>query len=308
MTELLWIPVTLAAAFFQIVRTALQKRLKSGLDDLTITWIRYGYALPLVWLYGWMFAEGALREHAIGWDFLAMCLAGGIAQIYGTVFLLGMFSHRNFAVSTTFAKTEGFQIAVLGVFFVSEELSPLGWIGVFVGTMGGFTMVLARAGMSPAEWRSSLLSRMAALGTLSGTCFAATATLIRSAFETLDASDGVAGNLGNFEGSAAVLAVMVTIQTAMLGLWIAARNRRAFATMLRQGWMPATVGATSFAGSALWFAAFSLTHPAYVKTLANIELPLALLVGSRFFKESHSAAECIGIALTVAGVIVVLYA
>ena len=308
MTEWLWVPVTLAAALFQLVRTALQKRLKSDLDDLTITWIRYGYSLPLVWLYGWLLASQALESHSPSWQFYAMCLTGGITQIFGTVFLIGMFSHRNFAVSTAFAKTEGIQIALLGVFFISEDLSLAGWIGVLVGTAGVFALVVARSGLAVMHWKSLLGSRMALTGTLSGTCFAATSMLIKNAFEALDASDGIVGNLGHFQGSSAVLLSMVTIQAVLLGAWIAARNREAFGRMLRQKWVPAAVGITSFMGSALWFAAYALTHPAYVKTVSNIELPLAILIGSRFFGERHSWGEYAGIFLTVVGVTVVLYA
>ncbi len=306
--ELLWIPVTLGAAVFQIIRTALQKRLKDQFDDLSVTWIRYGYGLPFVWAYAGLFATQAIEGHSLDIRFLALCLTGGITQIFGTILLIGMFSHRNFAVSTTFAKTEGVQIALLGILFVSEPLSLPGWLGVLVGTCGVVTMSVARSQLQPRDWLSSLFSRTACMGIISGTCFAATALAIRNGYETLDASDGVAGNLGVFHGSAIILCVMVTMQTVALGLWIAARKPSAFGRMFRASRMPLAVGVTSFAGSALWFSAFSLAHPAYVKTLANIELPLAIIVGARFFKERHTFMEYIGIVLTMLGVTAVLYA
>lgn len=308
MADFLWIPVTLAAAFFQIVRTALQKRLKSDLDDLSVTWVRYGFALPLVWAYGLLLIPDAMREHGLTASVWAMCLAGGISQIFGTVFLLGMFSHRNFAVSTTFAKTEGIQIAVLGVFLLSEQMTPLGWVGVVAGTTGVLVMIVARSGEIPGGWPSALLSRMALLGTLSGTGFALTALMIRNAFEAIDATDGVVGNLSALSGSATVLTLMVSMQAALLGAWLAYARRETFGKMLRQGWITPAVGVTSFVGSALWFAAFSLAHPAYVKTLSNIELPLAVLVGSRFFKERHNAKEYAGMVITAVGITAVLYA
>ena len=49
---MLWIPLTLAAAFFQNLRSALQRQLKSELSDLGAASVRFLYALPfaLVWL------------------------------------------------------------------------------------------------------------------------------------------------------------------------------------------------------------------------------------------------------------------
>lgn len=308
MTDLLWVPVTLAAAVFQVTRTALQKRLKSRLDDVTVTWARYVYALPLVWVYAAAVAADAMDSHSVSEPLLWLCLAGGIAQIFGTVLLVGTFSHRNFAIGTTFAKTEGVQIAILGAWLVSVPIGPVGWAGVLVGAAGVILMVVAHAGIRARELAASLGSRAAWMGLASGACFALTALTIRNGHELLDSSDGIAGNLGAFPGSAVVLCVMVTIQTAVLGAWLLARRPRAVREMLRAGWVPPAIGATGFAGSVFWFAAFAMAHPAYVKTLANVELPLAVLVGARFFGERHNRKEHAGMALTFAGVTVLLWA
>lgn len=308
MAGLLWVPVTLAAAVFQVSRTALQKRLKDRLDDVTVTWARYIYSLPLVWVYAWLVAGDAMETHAVTGRLLWLCLAGGIAQILGTVLLVGMFSHRNFAVGTTFAKTEGVQIAVLGAFLVSVPVGLVGWAGILAGAAGVILMAIAHAGMRARELAASLGSRAAWMGMLSGTCFAFTALAIRNGHELLDASDGVAGDLGSFAGSAVVLCAMVTMQSVLLGAWLLWRRGPMVARMFRAGWLPPAIGLTGFAGSALWFAAFTMAHPAYVKTLANIELPLAVLVGSRFFGERHNRKEHAGMALTFLGVTLLLWA
>ncbi len=47
----LWIPITIAAAFFQNLRSALQKHLKGQLSHVGATTTRFFYAWPLAILY-----------------------------------------------------------------------------------------------------------------------------------------------------------------------------------------------------------------------------------------------------------------
>ena len=70
----------------------------------------------------------------------------------------------------------------------------------------------------------------------------------------------------------------------------------------------AAIGLTSFAGSMGWFVGFALSHPAYVKTLAQVELPLAFLIGLLFFKESCTRKEMIGMFTIAFGSIIVIWA
>ena len=46
-----WIPITIAAAFFQSLRSALQKHLKGLLSTTGATFSRFAYAAPLALLY-----------------------------------------------------------------------------------------------------------------------------------------------------------------------------------------------------------------------------------------------------------------
>ena len=104
----LWIPVTVFAAFMQNARSALQKHLKGRLTTLGATYVRFFYAWPLALAYVWgLNAWGGLALPAPNAVFLMYCVLGGISQILFTVFLMWMFSFRNFAVGTTFSKTRG---------------------------------------------------------------------------------------------------------------------------------------------------------------------------------------------------------
>ena len=119
----------------QVTRTALQKRISRDLNDWAVTWIRYGFAMP------WIVALWLAMIYVDVWPqmnqkFLLFSLLAGIAQIVATILLAALFSRRSFAVSTVFAKTEALQIALLGVLFFGEAISPLGFLGVSAGAAG----------------------------------------------------------------------------------------------------------------------------------------------------------------------------
>ena len=56
----LWIPLTIAAAFFQNIRSAMQKHLKGKLSTLGASYVRFVYAWPiaLVYLFAVIVIEG----------------------------------------------------------------------------------------------------------------------------------------------------------------------------------------------------------------------------------------------------------
>ena len=54
----LWVPITLAAAFLQNLRSALQKHLKGSLSTYGATFCRFVYAAPLALAYVFLLGEG----------------------------------------------------------------------------------------------------------------------------------------------------------------------------------------------------------------------------------------------------------
>ena len=73
---LLWIPLTLAAAFLQNVRSALQKHLKGRLTTLGAAYVRFLYALPFSLIYLW-------GLNTIGPDCEVARSCGGVARSLG---------------------------------------------------------------------------------------------------------------------------------------------------------------------------------------------------------------------------------
>lgn len=292
MTGVLWIPVSVLAACFQIVRTGLQKSLKAELDDWSVTWVRSGFALPLAALYYLAVEAAGFGVSGVAGMFWVYCALAALAQVMATVMLVALFSHRNFAVSTAFSKTEAPQIALWGFLFFGEGISALGAAGV----LSGFFGILMMTGGGGSGWRTLRQAdgrRALGLGLGSGLFFALTALFIRRAFGEL--AGGIWG------GSALALLVVIGLQTAGLGLWLLLARPQVFNKMWRLRGKCLLVGLTSVLGSACWFGAFSLANPAYVKTLAQIELPLAWLIGHRAFREKPTGKELVGMALVAAG-------
>ncbi|MCF8469110.1 MAG: hypothetical protein K9G33_17075, partial [Sneathiella sp.] len=105
-----WIPITIFAAFFQNIRTSLQKYLKGRLSTGGATYVRFLYGAPFALLYILTlnhFSDLPIPEPNI--EFPIFACAGGLAQTLATALLVPLFSLKNFAVGTTYSKTETVQ-------------------------------------------------------------------------------------------------------------------------------------------------------------------------------------------------------
>ena len=134
---------TIAAAFFQNLQSALQKHLKSRLSTAGATYVRFFYAWPFAIIYVWGLTRfGDLNIPAVNNQFLIYCFLGGLSQIIFTFLLIWLFSFRNFAVGTTFSKTETVQVALLGFLILGESLSSQVLVGgALVVGGGGFILI-----------------------------------------------------------------------------------------------------------------------------------------------------------------------
>src|SRR3546814_9159634 len=110
----------------QNLRSALQKHLKGRLTTGGASYVRFFYACPFALLYlGTVHGVGGYPLPAANALFVLYCLLGGICQIAFTFLLVYLFSFRNFAVGTTYSKTEIIQVALLGLIRSEEHTSEL---------------------------------------------------------------------------------------------------------------------------------------------------------------------------------------
>lgn len=292
--------MTLLAASVQAVRTAAQKYLAGHMSVWSATLVRFLFGLPfaaayLLLLERW-FGAGLPTLHP---RFLLLCAAASVSQIAATVLLVHLFSLRNFAVGTTYARTEVLLTALLGAALFGEVVTAAGWIAMLIGVAGLILINLGRTGLEGGTLIARAWNRSAAVGVGAGLGFALASLLIREASLSLGE--------GHFLLRAGVtLLVMVVMQTAMLGLWIAATEPGQFALIARKWRAGTLVGLTSAAGSAGWFTAMTIERASYVKALGQVETLFALGISYLFFRERSNRKELLGMALVVAGIVLLL--
>ncbi|MFT7598577.1 MAG: drug/metabolite transporter (DMT)-like permease [Acidimicrobiales bacterium] len=287
----LWIPVTLAAATFQILRTARQHQVRDVLSLAAAGYVRFAYGLPfaVVALLGTALVRGELPRP--GGDFWPFVLGGGTAQILGTVALLKAFELRDFAIGNVFSKTEVVQVALISALLLGEPLRPLGWVGVVV-CMVGVVWLATPSGLRSVM--SGIADPAAGMGALAGGLFAVSAVCIRGAASTMD---GAA-----WPRAIVTLTVMLAFQTVLNGVILSAiepQSPRAVIAAWRSAWI---VGLFSLCGSAGWALAMTLTNAAKVRTLGQIEIVLAFVISVVWLKERHTPHEYAASALVVAGI------
>ena len=296
----LWIPITIAAAFLQNVRSAMQKHLKGVMGTTGATFVRFGFGFPFALLFV------AILHFGIGmplpaWNgtFLFWAVIGGVAQIAATQLLVYLFSFRNFTVGTAYSRTEPAQAALFGLFFLGETVS----IGsLFAIAISVFGVMLLSVAHSAVNWKSlftSVFSRTALIGLASGTFFGIAAVAYRAASLSLGGP--------NFMMQAAVtLAFVIVFQTVLMLIWMVLRERNEFARVVA-AWKPSLVvglaGATASFG---WFMAMTLQQAAYVKVLAQVEIIFTIASSVFIFRETITRLEIVGTLLIVAGVIVLV--
>ena len=300
MNEWLWILLTLFAVVMQTLRTAGQKHLTAHMDAMAATLVRFLFGLPFAaaYLFGVThFYQAPLPEPNA--TFLIFAVTASVAQIVATVLLIYLFTLRNFAVGTTYARTEAFLTAIVGALFFGELITLPGWSAILVSVAGVVVLTIARTHIEALSLVHRLWNRAAAVGLASGLCFALTSLSLRKASLSL--------GVDNFQLSAGItLVTMVVIQTALTSAYVGVKNARQFAVIFKC-WRPCLfVGLTSALGSIGWFTAMTLERASYVKALGQIEFVFALAVSTFFFRERTNALELCGMALIGVGVLVLV--
>lgn len=291
-----WVIATLAAAAFQTVRFALQKRLKSvGLSSVGATWVRFLYSAPLMAaaLSLYVGATGTVLP-PLSAAFWAYAVMGGVGQILATVCVVALFSLRNFAVGITLKKTEVLQTVLVGWLVLGETVSPAGLGAMLLGLAA--LLLLSDAGGTSL---SGLRSRAMGLGLASGAFFALAGVGYRGA--TLALGDGSATLRAAY-----ALALVTAMQATLMALWFLWRDR-AEALRVFAAWRPGlAVGVVSLCGSLGWFIAFAQQTAAYVYALGQVELIFSVAGGALIFGERLSRREGAGIALLLVSLVLLV--
>lgn len=296
----LWIPITIAAAFLQNLRSVTQKHLKSVMGTTGATFVRFGFGVPFALFFVALLRLGA--GYAIpspNGVFLVWVIVGALAQIGGTFLLIYLFSFRNFAVGTAYSRTEPAQAALFALIFLSETVTGGALLAIALSVLGVMLISVSHTEITLRSVVSSLGHRNALIGLASGTLFGIAAVSYRAASLALGGP--------NFLMQAAVtLAWTIVLQTAVMLAWIVLRDRDELSRIWR-AWKPALftgfVGATASFG---WFTAMTLQHAAVVKALGQVEMLFTFAASVLFFKETINARELAGCLLITVGIVVLV--
>lgn len=297
----LWIPITVAAAFCQNLRSALQKHLKGKLGTTGATFIRFGYGFPFASLYVAVLHLGfghPLPEGNVAFALYGM--AGGLAQIVATFLLVHLFSYRNFAVGTAYSKTEPVQAAIFALVLLGETVTLPAVMAIAVGVVGVALISVARSPLGWSALAASLVGKPALIGLASAAFFGVSAVSYRAASLSLGGP--------NFLMQAAYTLGFVTVfQTAVMLLWMRKREPEQLAACLTHWKIAVWVGLVGVLGSAGWFTAMTLQKVAYVRTLAQVELIFTFAASIFFFRETINRWEALGCLLIVGSIVLLLW-
>jgi len=291
----LWVAFTLLGAAGQTARNTMQRELTPKLGALGATLVRFlfGFPFALIFLATVMLATGAALPKT-NLDFALWTALGALTQIGGTALMLKTMEQRSFVVTVAYLKTEPVLVALMGLLFLHDPLSP----------PMAFAIVIAMAGVALISIKPQALTgglKPALLGLSSAALFAASAIGYRGAILSLHQTSFVLG--ATFS-----LAAGLTLQTVLLLAWLLLFRRRTLSAILGL-WKPSlAAGFTGAAASQFWFLAFALATAASVRTLALVEVLFAQGVTRFVFRQRTTLREAAGIALLVAGAVLIVWA
>ncbi len=292
----LWIPITIAAAFVQNLRFMLQKHVKGRLSTFGATFARFVWAAPLAALLVAMLL-GHRGESLPGMPatFFAFAALGGLGQILATALVVALFSQRNFAVGVSFSKTETVQSVLFSILILGEGAS-LSAIAAIVISLVGVILISVQPGKLLG---AGLFNKPALYGIGSGALFGISAVSYRTASLSLASGDF-------FVRASVTLAVVTIMQTVVMWIYLTLREPGEIGRVFAAWRITVWVGITGVIGSLGWFTAMTLQNVAYVRALGQIELVFTFAASLLVFGEKSTLREIAGIALLIAGIVMLL--
>jgi len=286
---MIWIPITIAAAAFQVARNAAQRSVMGGAGPWGATLVRFLFGLPFATAFAavaWLATPDAV-PHATPWFWLA-CVAGAALQICGTAAQLTAMHRSSFALGTALQQS-GLPFALVwGVLLFGDKVSAVTWIGGLIAT----------AGLAVLTWpRSQTPMRRGAVaaGLASGAAFALCANCFRQAALAFEPAHPVVSAL-------VTVMVVQAIQSAALTAFLAARNPDALVEVVKAWRRSLGAGFCGAAASGLWFTAMAFSPVGPVRAVGVVEMPMAALAGRRLFAERLTRVQMIFGLIVAAGV------
>jgi drug/metabolite transporter (DMT)-like permease len=292
---MLWAVFTLIAAAAQTARNAMQRELTATLGTVGATHVRFlfGFPFALLFLAGVLIATGEALPKLPG-VFWPWVIVGAFTQIAATATMLSVMGERSFVVAYAYIKTEPVHVALFGLIFLGDKITPFSAIAILLATAGVIVISL-KGGIGE---RPTM--RSTAIGLVSGALFGLSAIGYRGAILSLQLPDFVLA-------ATYTVAIGLVIQAATLSLYLALRDPKVLRAIVG-AWRPSLLaGFMGAFASEFWFLAFAITTAANVRTLALVEVVFAQGVTRFVFKQPTTRREALGVALVVIGVALLVW-
>ncbi|MCC2103685.1 MAG: DMT family transporter, partial [Hyphomicrobiales bacterium] len=261
------------------------------------TFVRFLFGLPFALLFlALVSAASGVAPPTPGPTSLLWTGFGGVSQILATGLMLAAMREKSFVVAIAYTKTEPVQVALFGLLFLGDRVTGGMAAAIAVATLGVMLMSWPKrsADAAPTSWRAAVF------GLVSAAMFAFSAIGYRAGILALGAPNFVLG-------ASTILALALAIQSALIVAGLAIFDRALLAGIFR-AWRPSLLaGFMGALASQFWFLAFAIDTAARVRTLALIEMIFAQVVTKKIFQQKTSAREIAGMAIMIAGVVILMW-
>lgn len=300
MSNFVWVFAATLAAVFQTYRSAIQKRMRGEFSSLIVTMTRYSHGFPFITIFlGLVWYETGLVNFVHSTEFWLCAISVAVTQGVSTALAIELLERRALATTTAVLKLEAIFSLLIGHIFLNDRASILGALGVIVGVIGVLLLMdLSTKQRKKFDIKESIICGGLSLGAAFG--FAICSLCVRGALLAQP-------TLKIWENITVLLWLTSVAQAIFIGLCLFKARRKEILKIIRNPRDPFYVGILGICGSYMWFVAFALANAAYVKTVAQADVILSILVGRQFFDESHSWREFGSMLLVIIAAIMVAF-
>ncbi|MGB9701040.1 MAG: EamA family transporter [Thermodesulfobacteriota bacterium] len=287
----MWWVFAIASALCQVGRNATMKKLGHSLDEYINVWGRFFFLLPFALAASYL---NGIPE--VGPDYWIYSFLAGLTQVFSTLLLSKSFKYGAISVTVTIWKLQVIFLAICGVIFLDETVNFWGGLGIILSFGGIYLLNIRQAQISLLEPLLLLIrDRGMRYALLAALTLTPTILLFK---KTAQLGDPFFSTLTNY-----IFASLICFPIVF--------HKSAKQLSLLPRYLVYFLGLGFFAAFATIFGSFGYIKSvaAYVEAVKQIEIPLTLIVGSLFFKETQWVKDIWpGCLLLMAGLITLIFA
>ena len=295
---MVWAIFAVLAAFFQNLRTSLQKKLNKNLSIVASTYVRFAFALPFALIvFFFNFGNFDIISTVLNQsNFFYYTFLGSVIQITFTLTLLYLFRFSNFVVGTSLSKTEVIQIAIFEYIILKDKLNLFGVLGIIIATIGVIMISIKDLRL----FFKNFFSKVTLIGLGAGLLLGLSVVYFRAAALSLENFSS------NFDKAFMTVFFALIIQTTLITIYLVIFERPEFKKFLENKFEIFLAGLSGFLATLSWFFAFTLIQASFVRALGQIEIFFSYVSSKYLFKEKITFIEILGVLTFIAGATILL--